>query len=353
VAELSRPQPGVETALFGRMPNGTSVHLFTLTNANGLVARITDYGTVITELHTPDRLGRLGDIVLGFDNLSQYLEDQFYFGCTIGRVAGRIAHGRFTLDGALHTLVQNGGAHHLHGGIKGYHKVVWRAEPLSPPVAGVKFTHVSPDGDEGYPGRLDLGVVMTLTDGDALTIDYTATTDRTTPVNLTNHSYFNLAGDGDILGHELMLASKSYTPVDGTLIPTGEIRPVSGTPFDFTQATPIGARFDRLVGEPRGYDHNFVITRAGDRLAAAARVYEPRTGRTMTVATTQPGLQLYTGNYLDGTTGKRGLVHSPHSGFTLETQHFPDSVNQPAFPSTILRPGETYRHTTVYRFGTR
>jgi aldose 1-epimerase len=293
-------------------------------------------------------------VVLGFDNLAQYLGGHPYFGCTIGRVANRIARGRFTLDGKVCTLAINNGPNHLHGGVKGFDKMLWQGEPLSGPVAGVRFSHASPDGDEGYPGRLDLAVVMTLTDGNALVIDYTATTDRPTPVNLTNHTYFNFAGTGDILGHELMLAADRYTPTDAATIPTGELRPVRGTPFDFTVPRPIGARVGELPGPPRGYDHNFVLSGAGGVRALAARVLEPVTGRAMDVSTTQPGVQLYTGNFLDGTlTGKRGVAYRQYAGFTLETQHFPDSVNQQSFPSTILRPGETYRQSTAYQFSAR
>jgi aldose 1-epimerase len=326
------------------MPGGAPVERFTLTNARGVIARITNYGATLTELHVPDRAGRPGDVVLGFDNLEQYLRGHPYFGATVGRVANRIARGRFTLDGRTYTLSRNEGPHHLHGGFQGFDKVVWRAEPLAGPVAAVRMTHVSPDGDEGYPGRLALTVVMTLTDANELAIDYTATTDETTPVNLTNHTYFNLAGEGDVLGHELMLATESYTPTDETLIPTGEIAPVRGTPLDFTRPRPIG----------RGYDHNFAIARTAPGLALAADVFEPRTGRALEVTTTQPGVQLYTANHLDGTLGgKGGVGYRRHAGFCLETQHFPDSVNQPGFPSTILRPGETYRQTTIYRFTTR
>lgn len=337
---------------FGTLPDGRPVQRFSLTNAHGLVARVTNYGTIITELLVPDRAGQMGDVVLGFDTLAPYLEGHPYFGCTVGRVANRIARGRFTLDGTDYTLAVNNGPNHLHGGLVGFDKAVWAAAPLPGPVAGVKFTHVSPHGDEGYPGRLEVGVVMTLTDADALTIDYTATTDRATPVNLTNHSYFNLAGRGDVLGHELLLAAESYTPVDETGIPTGRIAPVLGTPLDFTRPTAIGARLDRRP--ERGYDHNFVITGAGRELKLAARVFEPVTGRAMEVLTTEPGLQLYTGNYLDGTlTGKRDVRYLQHTGFSLEAQHYPDSVNHPTFPDTILRPGATYRQTTVYAFSVR
>jgi len=339
-------------AAFGKLPDGSPVDLYALTNAHGLVAKIANYGTIITELHVPDRRGQRGDIVLGFDNLSQYLKGHPYFGCTAGRVANRIAQGRFTLDGHTYTLAANNGPNHLHGGLKGLDKALWQAEPQA--GASVKFTHTSPDGDEGYPGNLAITVLVTLTDANELTIDYAATTDKPTPVNLTNHSYFNLAGEGDILGHELMLSADAFTPVDDTLIPAGEISPVKGTPLDFTKPTPIGARFDQLTGEPRGYDHNFVINRAGKGLALAARVYEPKTGRVLEIFTTEPGVQLYTGNFLDGTlTGKRGVVYHRHAGFCLETQHYPDSVNHHNFPSTILRPGHAYHQTTMHKFSAR
>lgn len=339
----------VRKVQFGTMPDGRPVDLYIMTNANGGVVKVTNYGTIITELHVPDRTGRLGDVVLGFDNLAQYLAGHPYFGCTVGRVANRISGARFTLDGKTYHLAANNGPNHLHGGLKGFDKVLWEAEPQAD--GSVKFTYTSPDGEEGYPGNLHVTVVMTWTDQNELVIDYTATTDKPTPVNLTNHSYFNLACEGDILGHVLMLSASQYTPTDASLIPTGEIKPVAGTPLDFTKPTPIGARFDQLDTEPRGYDHNFVINRAGKGLALAARVFEPKTGRVMEVFTTEPGIQLYTGNFLDGSLkGKRGIVYARHTGFCLETQHFPDAVNKPAFPSVILRPGQTYRHTTVYRF---
>jgi aldose 1-epimerase len=344
----------VRTAAFGQLPGGGPVRLFTLTNARGLIARVTDLGATLTELHVPDRTGRPGDVVLGFDGLARYLAPHPYFGSTVGRVANRIARGRFTLDGTTYQLAANNGPNHLHGGLTGFDKALWRAEALPGGETGVRFAHVSPDGDQGYPGRLDLVVTMRLTDDDGLVIDYRATTDQATPINLTNHAYFNLAGGGDVLGHELWLAAARYTPADETLVPTGDLRPVKGTPLDFTRPTPIGARFDRLPGEPRGYDHNFVIDRTAPGPVLAARVFEPGTGRVMEVITTQPGVQLYTANFLDGTLiGKRGAAYGRYAGFCLETQHFPDSVNHPAFPGTILRPGETYRQTTVYRFSTR
>jgi aldose 1-epimerase len=291
---------------------------------------------------------------LGFDNLEQYLKGHPYFGCTVGRVANRIAGGQFALNGRTYKLAVNNGPNHLHGGLKGFDKVCWKAEPQA--STAVKFTYSSPDGEEGYPGRVDATVVMTLTDANELRIDYTATSDAPTPVNLTNHSYFNLfAGSGDILGHELMMAADFFTPTNATSIPTGEIRSVKGTPMDFTSAQPIGSRAAEVGGEKAGYDQNYVIRGGGTATPAlAARVYEPRTGRIMEVLTTQPGVQLYTGNYLEGTPpGKYGIVYCQHAGFCLETQHYPDSVNHPNFPSTILTPGEVYRQTTLHRFDIR
>jgi aldose 1-epimerase len=330
------------------------VDLYTLTNARGLTAKITNYGTIITELRVPDRRGRLGNVVLGFDNLKQYIEGHPYFGCTAGRVANRIARGRFKLDGKSYKLAVNNGPNHLHGGLGGFDKAVWGAEMLSGWEAAVKFSHMSPHGDEGYPGNLAVAVMITLTNAGELRIDYVATTDRATPVNLTNHSYFNLAGCGNVLGHELKIAASHYTPVDETSIPTGKIAPVAGTPLDFTRSRPIGAGFSRLTGKPIGYDHNFVLNSGGGRLAPCATVYEPATGRVMEVLTTQPGVQFYSGNWLNGTwRGHDGIYYTQHSGFCLETQHFPDSVNRPKFPSIILRPGRTYLQTTIYKFSTR
>jgi len=342
----------LQKSSFGKLPDGTAAELYMLTNGNGLVAKVTTYGTIITELQVPDRHGTMGDIVLGFDSLEQYLKSHPFFGCTVGRVANRIAKGRFTLDGRTYTLAVNNGPNHLHGGIKGFDKVVWNAEPQAGAV--VKFTYTSPDGEEGYPGTLHVAVLMALTDENELRIDYRATTDKPTPVNLTNHSYFNLAGTGDVLSHELMIAADHFTPADDTNIPTGEIRPVKGSPMDFSTPMPIGSRFAQLDGEPVGYDRNYVLNGGGKSIALAARAYDPTSGRQLECYTTQPGVQLYTANYLDGSlTGKNGWVYKRHSGFCLETQHFPDSVNHPSFPSVILRPGETYAQTTVYRFTTR
>lgn len=349
---------GVTRSEFGTTPDGQAVELFTFRNRSGIEVRATTYGGIIVSLQTPDRNGRFDDIVLGFEDLDRYLEGSPYFGSIIGRYGNRIANGRFTLDGQTYELAKNNGPNHLHGGNRGFDKVVWRGEPFQDDTArGVVFTYTSADGEEGYPGRLDVRVTYTLTDSDRLVFDYQATTDRPTPVNLTQHSYFNLAGagSGGTAGHELMIAASAFTPVDSTLIPTGEIRSVEETPFDFRTATPIGARVDADDAQIRhgpGYDHNFVLDRTGEGLELAARVVEPTTGRTMEVYTTEPGLQFYSGNFLDGSiTGKGGKVYGHRSGFCLETQHFPDSPNQPSFPSTILRPGEQYRSRTELAFG--
>jgi len=340
---------------YGQLPDGTSVEQYTLTNPHGLVCKIITYGGVITELDVPDRNGRLGDVVVGFDSLAQYVKGHPYFGAIVGRVANRIAKGRFTLDGKTYTLAVNNGPNALHGGRRGFDKVVWNAEPLaSADSAVLKLSYASPDGEEGYPGTLKVTVTYTLTDKNELRIDYEATTDKATPVNLTNHSYWNLTGGGNVFGHELMIAARNFTPTDDTLIPTGEIKPVKGTPLDFTTPKPIGKDIQQLLHAPqRGYDHNFVLDGGGKTLALAARVYEPRTGRVMEVLTDQPGVQLYTANFLDHTRGKGGQLHQKHGAFCLETQHFPDSVNHPNFPSAILRPGEVYRTTTVHRFSVR
>jgi aldose 1-epimerase len=353
---------GTAKSEFGKTPDGKDVDLYTLTNAHGMKAKIITYGGIITELEAPDRDGKLGDVVLGFDNLQSYLAGSPYFGALIGRVANRIAKGRFTLDGMEYKLFINNGPNALHGGQKGFDKVVWRAEPEETKDGpALKLTYLSPSGEEGYPGNLTVHVTYTLTNDNALRIDYAATTDKATPINLTNHSYFNLGGpgSGDILGEEVMIAADKYTPVDATMIPTGEIKPVKGTPLDFTKPTTIGARIDELkpdeaAANPGGYDHNYVL-RGGDKEPAlAARVHEPKTGRTMEVYTTEPGLQFYTGNFLDGKLkGKNGVVYKKHQAFCMEADHFPDSVNHPDFPSTILEPGKTYTQTTVYKFSAK
>ena len=337
---------------------------YTLKNAHGMELRVLDYGGIIVSLAVPDRTGRVDDVVLGFDRLEDYKRSSPYFGAIIGRFGNRIARGRFTLDGRTHMLATNDGPNHLHGGMKGFDKVVWKVSPFErQDSTGLVLRYTSPDGEEGYPGTLRTTVTYTLTDGNELIFDYEATSDRATPVNLTQHSYFNLAGDGrgDVLDHVLTLKAHSFTPVDSTLIPTGEIRSVAGTPFDFRAPTAIGARIgqdDEQLRYGGGYDHNFVLDkdRAEQRGAAmlAARIYEPSSGRLMEVFTTEPGVQFYSGNFLDGMlTGKRGTVYRRRSGFALETQHFPDSPNHPDFPSTILAPGREYRSRTLLWFGVR
>jgi aldose 1-epimerase len=339
---------------FGKLADGREVEVFTLKNRHGLMAKVMTYGAILTELHVPDRQGEFADVVLGFDNLQGYLAGHPYFGATTGRVANRIARGKFTLDGKEYTLATNNPPNHLHGGPAGLDQRLWGAEEVESALGpAVRFTYVSPDGEEGYPGNLAIEVTYTLTEANELRIDYEATTDKATPVNLTHHSYFNLhgAGFGTILDHELTLAAKNYTPVDATGIPSGEVQPVKGTPLDFTGATRIGARIGELNGDPGGYDHNYVLDGQGGSLSFAARVSDPKSGRIMEILTTEPGMQLYSGNYLDGTLlGKGGKLYRKHYGLCLEAQHFPDSVNHPNFPSTILRPGLTYRQTTVHRF---
>jgi len=349
----------IKTESFGRTPQGEQVQLYVLTNANGVKAQIMDYGATVVSLEVPDRDGKMADVVLGYDNLRDYIKNSPYFGAIVGRYGNRIAKGRFTLEGVEYTLAKNNGENHLHGGIKGFDKVLWKSESVNKPNAvGVKFSYLSKDGEEGYPGNLDCSVTYLLTNDNELKIEYLATTDKPTPVNLTHHGYFNLTGcERDILGHELMLKADRFTPVDSGLIPTGELRPVKGTVMDFTKPTPIGARInsdDQQIKFGGGYDHNWVLKRTGRGLSPAARVYEPSSGRIMEVLTTEPGVQCYSGNFLDGTiTGKGGIVYKHRYGFCLETQHYPDSPNKPNFPSVILRPGQKYAQTTIYRFSTR
>jgi aldose 1-epimerase len=352
------PKARVEKAKYGATQEGTVIDVYTLTNKNGMVAKVITYGALLTELHVPDRDGKLADVALGFPKLEQYLGDHPYFGATIGRVGNRIGKATFSLNGKTYTLAANNGPNHLHGGLKGFDKRVWKAQPVQ--VAGgtsVKFTYVSPDGEEGYPGTLTSSVTYTLTDKNELRLDYVANTDQPTPVNLTNHTYFNLAGEGvgDIKNHELTLLADRFTPVDATLIPTGEIAPVKGTVMDFLRPTAIGARIEQVPGPaPVGYDHNYVLSSGGGVLALAATVKEPTTGRIMEVLTTEPGIQFYSGNFLDGTlTGKSGVKYQKQTGFCLETQHFPDSVNHANFPPTVLQPDKTYKTTTVYRFSAK
>jgi galactose mutarotase-like enzyme len=345
---------------FGQLPSGSGIEGYTLTNAHGMAVRVLTYGGILQAIRVPDRSGQLGDVVLGHDSLAGYLRDSPYFGALIGRYGNRIAKGTFTLDGRVYRLATNNSPNHIHGGVIGFDKVVWQAEPFERDrESGVALTHTSPDGDEGYPGTLVARVTYTLTDGNELIVDYQATTDRPTLVNLTQHSYFNLTGGGarDVLGHEVEISADRFTPVDATLIPTGALTPVAGTPFDFRTPVALGARIEQPDAQLRaggGYDHNFVLNRPGPGLFLAARVFEPTTGRTLEVRTTEPGLQLYSGNFLDGTiTGKGGRGYARRSGLCLETQHFPDSPNHPDFPTTILRPGERYRSRTVYTFGVR
>jgi aldose 1-epimerase len=349
-------------APFGRTADGQPVELFTLTNAHGIEVRLTNYGGIITTLKTPDRSGRFDDIVLGYDNLSGYLHNSPYFGAIVGRYGNRIARGRFTLDGTTYRLAVNNGPNSLHGGIRGFDKVVWKAEPFrSNGTEGVALDYTSEDMEEGYPGTLRAHLTYTLTDDNRLIVDYQATSDKPTPVNLTQHSYWNLAGDGsrDILAHVLTINADSMTPVDSTLIPTGETSPVAGTPFDFRTPMPIGARIDQRqytqIRYGGGYDHNFVLNRGSageDSLVHAAHVAEPSTGRTLDVFTTEPGIQFYSGNFLDGSiTGKAQHIYKYRYGLALETQHYPDSPNHANFPSTILRPGQQYRTRTIFAFG--
>jgi aldose 1-epimerase len=343
----------IEKKAFGKTPDGQSVDLYTLTNANDLKAEITNYGGIVTRLLVPDRHGKLGDIVAGYGTLDEYIKENPYFGALIGRCGNRIAKGKFVLNGVEYTLATNEDGNHLHGGIKGFDKVVWDAEPLeSDEGPALKLTYLSKDGEEGYPGNLNCTVIYTLTHNDELKVSYEAETDADTVVNLTHHSYFNLAGhdSGDILGHELMLAADNYTPVDDTLIPTGEIRSVKDSPMDFTKPTDIGARIEQVKG---GYDHNYVLNSSDGPLALAASVYEPKTGRVMEVLTTEPAIQFYSGNFLDGSIKGKGAVYNKHNAFCLETQHYPDSPNQPNFPSVVLKPGEEYTHLTVHKFSAR
>lgn len=340
--------------------DGQRVSLYTLTNRKGVEAKITNYGGILVSLKVPDRNGKLDDVVLGFDTLDEYVKgNSAYLGAVIGRYGNRIAKGRFTLNGLEYELAVNNGENALHGGLKGFDKVVWNARPAQRrDGASLTLTYLSRDGEEGYPGNLAVTVTYTLTDNNALRIDYTATTDKDTVVNLTHHSYFNLAGQGkgDILNHQLVINADSFTPVDAGMIPTGELRAVKGTPFDFSKPTAIGERIndqDEQLKLGKGYDHNFVLNGKMGVPRLAAKVFEPTTGRTMEVWTTEPGMQFYTGNYLDVKTGKGGKAYQFRNGFALETQHFPDSPNQAAFATTVLRKGSRYRTTTIYKFSSR
>ena len=355
----AKQKMNIEVKPFDQTPLGEKVDLYSLANSHGLKAEIMTYGAIVVSLQVPDRQGRMDDIVLGYGNLTEYLAKNPYFGAIVGRYGNRIAKGKFTLDGVEYSLAANDGENHLHGGIKGFDKVVWKAEPIKHrDGVGLKLMYLAKDAEEGYPGNLSCTVTYTLTERNELKIEYLATTDKPTVVNLTHHGYFNLTGcQRDILGHEIMLNADSFTPVDAGLIPTGELRLVKGTPMDFTRPTPIGDRVGSDYEQLKfggGYDHNWVLNGGGRVLMLAARVYEATTGRVMEVLTTEPGIQFYCGNFLDGTiTGKKGIVYNHRYGFCLETQHYPDSPNKPNFPSTVLRPGEKYETTTIYRFSTR
>jgi len=357
------PASRVTSEPFGTLPDGTEATLYTLTNASGSSVSVTDYGGIVTSIVVPDRDGTLADVTLGFDSVEDYASEAYrnalpYFGAIIGRYGNRIGGAQFEIDGETYQLAANNGPNHLHGGETGFDGVMWDAEPVEGEAA-VRLTRTSPDGEEGYPGNLDVAVTYTLTDDDRLVIDYEATTDAPTVVNLTNHTYFNLTGDptNTILDHRLRINSDAFTPVDAGLIPTGEVRPVEGTPFDFRELTRIGDGIDaddEQIGFGPGYDHNWMLRETGGGLTEAARVVEPTTGRVLVVETTEPAIQFYAGNFLDGSiTGKGGVSYGRRTGFCLETQHAPDSPNQPDFPSTVLRPGETYRSQTVYGFETQ
>ncbi len=347
---------GIKVEPFGKTADGQAVDVATMTNGKGIEAKVITYGGIIISLKAPDREGKPGDIVLGFDNLEGYLRGHPYFGAIIGRYGNRIGAAKFALDGVEHRLAANDGPHHLHGGIKGFDKVVWKIERAEAKgdEAILKLSYLSKDGEEGYPGNLKCAVTYTLTADNELKMRYEATTDKATVLNLTNHSYWNLAGqgNGDILGHELMLNADRYTPVDEGLIPTGELKSVKGAPMDFTRPMAIGSRIKQVdIG---GYDHNFVLNGKARKMQPSATVYEPTSGRLMEIRTTEPGVQFYTGNFLDGTlTGKDGKVYKKHYAFCLETQHFPDSPNKPNFPSVVLRPGEKYETVTIHAFSTK
>jgi len=340
---------------FGHIPDGTGVDAFTLRNANGVEVQILNYGGIVTSFKVPDKDGKFGDIVLGYDNLEGYLQKSPYFGALVGRYGNRIAKGKFTLDGKEYTLAVNNGPNALHGGLKGFDKVIWNAKVrASPEGPGLELEYTSKDGEEGYPGNLKVTAVYTLTHDNSLKLEYTATTDKDTVVNLTQHSYFNLAGRGDVLNHVVAINTDKFLPVDETMIPTGEIKSVAGTPFDFRKPTAIGARInddDEQLKLAKGYDHCYVFTKPIGELTKMARITEPTSGRVLEIFSTDPGLQFYTGNHLDGSTiGKGGWKYEPRNAFCMEPQHFPDSPNKPQFPSVVLKPGQVYQHTVEYKF---
>jgi len=352
----SKSKIEIKQKVFGQTESGQQVDIYTLSNANGMQVKITNYGAIVQLLTASDRDGKYEDVVLGYDKLEDYIKATPYFGAIVGRYGNRIAKGKFTLDGAEYTLATNNGANHLHGGIKGFDKVVWTAQPTE---TGLKLTYLSKDGEEGYPSNLSCAVIYTLTDNNELQIEYEATTNKATPVNLTHHGYFNLSGNckTDILGHELWINANTFTPVDSTLIPTGDLPSVENTPFDFNSPTAIGARINDYSEQLKfglGYDHNWVLNDVDGSMKLQASLYEKASGRLMEIYTVEPGLQFYSGNFLDGSNvGKGGKVYNYRNGLCLETQHYPDSPNQPDFPSTILKPGETYQTKTIYRFTTK
>ena len=343
---------------FGKLSDGTPVKLYTLRNSRGMEARISTYGGIVTHLFAPDRKGDFADVVLGYNTLRQYVSNSPYFGCLVGRYGNRIANGAFTLDGKSYRLATNNGPNSLHGGVRGFDKVVWQAQPvLTTNGPSLELTYVSADGEEGYPGRLTVKAVYTLTRNNELRLDFTARTDKPTVVNLTQHSYFNLAGKGNILNHELMVNADKFTPVNSTLIPTGEIKSLDGSPLDFRTQTAIGARIsqkDQQLEYGQGYDHNYVVNKPAGELGLCARVYEPTSGRILDVLSTEPAVQFYSGNFIDGTIYGKEMINYPlRGGFCLEPQHYPDSPNQPSFPSTVLRPGEVYKNTIIHRFSVK
>jgi aldose 1-epimerase len=351
----SAPDTLIQKEPFGTMPDGQAVELYTLRNAHGMEARVMTYGGILVSLKTPDKNGKMGDVVLGYDNLDSYVKNSPFFGALIGRYGNRIARGHFTLDGTAYTLATNNYPNALHGGEKGFDKRVWGATTReSSEGPELILTYLSKDGEEGYPGNLNVTATYTLMKDNALRLQYTAETDKDTVLNLTQHSYFNLAGTGDILNHQVTILADRFTPVDATLIPTGELRPVENTPFDFRTPTAIGARIgqeDEQLKFGGGYDHNWVIHKEFGQLALMARVTDPASGRVLEVLSTEPGLQFYSGNFLDGTlTGKGGWVYQRRAAFCMEPQHYPDSPNRPEFPSTELKPGQVYHHTILYRF---
>jgi aldose 1-epimerase len=348
----------VHHAPFGKTADGTPVEIYALRNSSGMEARIMTYGGTVVSLKVPDKKNKLCDVVLGYDHLDGYLTNSPYFGAIIGRYANRIANGKFTLDGQTNTLATNNPPNHLHGGVKGFDKVVWIASPVETFYGpGLQLNYLSKDGEEGYPGNLSVTVVYVVTEKSELVIQFTATTDKDTVCNLTHHSYFNLLGSGDVLDHVVLISADKFTPVDANLIPTGELKPVAGTPFDFRQPTAIGARInddDQQLKFGNGYDHNWVFGKRAGELGLAARVFEPTSGRVMEVFTTEPGMQFYTGNFLDGTIkGKGGKIYNFRDAFCMEPQHFPDSPNHPAFPTTELKPGEIYQSSIIYKFSVR